>query len=89
MTVPETAMVLDTRAALGIGLGLLLANHMTEEGRSAVGRTLLVAGVFTGAVLATELFARPRPFRVSFGTGAEPSAERREPVGRHGAVPVG
>lgn len=78
MTLPEATLVLGTRAALGIGCGLLLANHMTEEGRRSVGRTLLVAGAFSAAILAAELFGRPRRFRMSFG--AESQTEGQEHV---------
>jgi hypothetical protein len=77
ITIPETALVIGTRAALGIGLGMLLANRFSEDQRRAIGGTLLLAGAFTGAVLMSELFGRPRPFTVSFGTerGAPPPAD--------------
>lgn len=67
MTVPEFALVLGTRAALGVGLGLLIGSHLSEEQRRAAGWTLLLAGSFTGAVLGLELFGRPRSFKLAFG----------------------
>jgi hypothetical protein len=68
VTGPEIAMTLGTRAALGIGLGLLLAGRFSEESRRAVGWTLLLAGAFSGTVLASELFGRPRPLHMKFGS---------------------
>jgi hypothetical protein len=67
MTVPEMALVLGTRAALGIGLGLLLANRFSEDRRRSVGGTLLLAGAFGAAVLGSQLFGRPRRLHVAFG----------------------
>jgi hypothetical protein len=78
ITVPETAFVLGTRAALGIGLGLLLANRFSEEQRRAIGGTLLVVGAFAGTVLVSEIFGRPRPYTVEFGSdrsGERPASE--------------
>jgi hypothetical protein len=67
MTAPEFALVLGTRAALGVGLGLLVGNRLSDEQRRAVGWTLLLAGAFTATILGLELFGRPRPFRLAFG----------------------
>src|SRR5262249_35548802 len=79
MTTPELALVLGTRAALGIGLGLLLANCFSSvEKRSAVGRTLLGAGLFTGACFASQIFGRSRPFKLTFSTDAHRSETRSE-----------
>jgi hypothetical protein len=89
---PEVALVLGTRAALGIGAGLLIANCMTEEQRTAVGRTLLLVGGIAGAALAWELFGRPRPISLSFGAGhngRESRPDIPERVGQRGAVAVG
>jgi hypothetical protein len=66
---PEVALVFGTRAALGIGAGLLIANCMSEEQRTAVGRTLLLIGGAASAALAWELFGKPRAISLSFGAG--------------------
>ncbi len=78
MTVPELMREVTTRGALGIGLGLLLANAFSSASqRSAVGWTLLGIGGLTGASLAYEFFGRPRSFTLAFGS---PSAESRSNV---------
>jgi len=74
VTGPEIAFTIGTRATLGVGLGLLLANRISEDNRRAVGGTLLLAGVFAAAVLASALFGRPRPLHMTFG---------QEAYGRH------
>ena len=69
MTRPELALVLGTRAALFVGLGLLLAGRFSSaEKRSAVGRTLLLTGLFTGVCISSEIFGGDRrPFKLTFG----------------------
>jgi hypothetical protein len=51
VTLPEIAMVAGTRAILGVGLGLLLADRLPESQRKAVGWTLFL----TGAVITVPL----------------------------------
>jgi hypothetical protein len=89
LTVPELARVLGTRAALGIGLGLVLADRFaTAESRRAVGWTLLAVGAFAGATLAAEIFGRPRAFSLAFGPAKdehEIRPEARERLGDRGA----
>jgi hypothetical protein len=83
MTVPELIRVLGTRAALGIGLRLLLANAFSSaEKRSAVGWTLLAAGALMGASIGYEIFGRPRPFTLAFGTEGDGRGDRPESQGR-------
>lgn len=68
MTLPEIALVLGTRVALGVGLGLLIANFIpSTERRTAIGWTLFLSGAYSGACLAAELFGRPRKLALSFG----------------------
>lgn len=68
MSVPEVALVLGIRAAIGVGAGLLLADRFASAGRRrAVGRTLLAAGLFAGGCVAAEIFGFGRRFRMRFG----------------------
>jgi hypothetical protein len=77
-TGPEIALTIGTRMALGVGLGLLLASCFPEDRRS-VGGSLLLAGAFGAAVLASELFGRPdrctsRSGRNPVGAGCRPES---------------
>jgi hypothetical protein len=56
LSVPEIAIVGGTRAALGAGLGLLLADKLNVDQRKAVGWTLLAIGVISTLPIAVELF---------------------------------
>jgi uncharacterized membrane protein YfcA len=58
LTLPELGMIAGTRAALGAGLGLLLADHLSGEQRRAIGWTLVAVGVISTIPLATEVLGR-------------------------------
>ena len=58
LTLPELAMIAGTRAALGAGLGLLLADHLPESQRKAVGWTLVLIGAVTTIPLAMEVLGK-------------------------------
>ena len=60
VTLPELALIGGTRAALGAGLGLLLANRMSESQRRAVGWTLFLFGALTTIPLAFEILGGNR-----------------------------
>jgi hypothetical protein len=56
ITLPELGLIASTRAALGAGIGLLLADRLSEEQRRAVGWTLLAFGAMTTVPPAFEVF---------------------------------
>jgi len=58
VSIPELGLIAGTRAALGAGIGLLLANQLSSEQRRAVGWTLLAVGVVTTFPLAAEVIFR-------------------------------
>ncbi len=60
ITLPELALVAGTRAALGAGVGLLLAGCLSDEQRRAVGWTLLAVGIATTVPLAFEVLGSTR-----------------------------
>ena len=60
MTLPELALLVGTRAALGTGLGLLLAGCLPESQRRAVGWTLVLVGAVTTVPLAFEVLDKLR-----------------------------
>ena len=60
VTLPELALIAGTRAALGAGIGLLLADRLPDRERKAVGWTLLLVGAITTIPLAMEVFGGQR-----------------------------
>jgi hypothetical protein len=70
VTLPELALIAGTRAMLGAGLGLLLADRLPEDRRRAVGWTLLLVGALTTVPLAFEVLgagrSTERPSRTDF-----------------------
>ncbi|HWT20896.1 MAG TPA: hypothetical protein VN280_18495 [Variovorax sp.] len=57
---PELALLAGTRGALGVGVGLLLSDRLSEEQRKNIGWTLVAVGVLTTIPLAAMLFGRRR-----------------------------
>jgi len=60
ITLPELALIAGTRAVLGAGIGLLLADRLPEGQRKAVGWTLLLVGALTTVPLALEVLGAGR-----------------------------
>jgi len=56
MSVPEPALIAGTRAILGIGLGLLLADRLNLDQRKAVGWTMFAIGTISTIPLGIEIF---------------------------------
>ena len=61
LTLPELALVVGTRAAAGIGVGLLLADHVPASARRPIGWTLVLVGLLTTFPLAIEVFGNMPP----------------------------
>jgi len=55
LTIPEIGLIGFTRAALGAGLALLLADKLDRKERRAVGWTLFLIGVLTTAPLVLDV----------------------------------
>lgn len=79
ITLPELILVAGTRAALGAGLGLLLADRLSDNERRAVGWTLFLFGALTTVPLALEVLG---------GHRLTARAESPEPSGRGSATEV-
>ncbi|HWI41947.1 MAG TPA: hypothetical protein VNX25_10710 [Verrucomicrobiae bacterium] len=58
LPIPELGLIAATRAMLGAGVALLLADRLTAEQRKAVGWTLVGVGVATTGPLLAEVFSR-------------------------------
>ena len=67
LTVPEIGFIAGTRAALGAGLALLLADKLSASSRRAVGITLVAIGAATTIPAAMVLFGR----RTDFAAGVD------------------
>jgi hypothetical protein len=61
ISLPELALLAGTRAAIGAGLGLLLADRLPDDRRKAVGWTLLLVGAATTVPLVFEVLGGLRP----------------------------
>lgn len=58
VTLPELGMIAMTRAAFGAGVGLLLADRLSNEQRRAVGWTLVAVGAISTIPLFAEVVLR-------------------------------
>ena len=58
-TIPEIALVAGTRVALGVGLGLLLADRFNKDQRRGAGLALLAVGVLTTIPLIAGIVNKP------------------------------
>jgi hypothetical protein len=58
LTLPELGLIAGTRAALGAGAGLLLADKLNVEQRRAVGWVLLLVGIISTIPLAAEVLGK-------------------------------
>ena len=56
LSIPEFAFVVATRAALGAGVGMLLANKLGRGGRRNMGLALVVFGALTTIPAAIAVF---------------------------------
>jgi len=60
LTIPELSLIAGTRAALGGGLALLLADRLSKEQRKAAGWALFLVGVVTTIPLGIIVLSRRR-----------------------------
>jgi hypothetical protein len=58
LSLPELALVAGTRAILGLGVGLLLANRLSSAQRRPLGLALLAIGTMTTIPLVLEVLSR-------------------------------
>ena len=59
LTIPELILIAGTRVALGVGIGLLLADKLTDNERRAAGWALVGVGALTTVPLAMNILAKP------------------------------
>jgi hypothetical protein len=58
LTLPELLLIAGTRVALGIGIGLLLANRMNEDQRRGAGFALVAVGAGTTIPIAIGILGK-------------------------------
>lgn len=58
VTLPDLALIVGTRAMLGAGLALLIADKLPRDRRKAMGWTLTLVGAVITIPLAINLFAK-------------------------------
>ena len=58
LTRPEFAFIIATRAMIGAGIALLIADRLSVEQRKAVGVTLTLVGLFTTIPAAWAIFGK-------------------------------
>lgn len=56
VSLPEVALIGLTRAAIGLGAGLLISNRLNARQRKSIGLPLLIAGLVTTIPIAARLF---------------------------------
>ncbi|MEW6130079.1 MAG: hypothetical protein AB1757_23795 [Acidobacteriota bacterium] len=60
LTIPEIALIGGTRAALGAGVGLLLAGKLNDNPRRAVGMTLFLVGALSTIPIVRNVLAKSK-----------------------------
>ena len=60
LRLPELGLVAGTRGLLGAGVGLLLADKLSDERRKGIGWALVAVGVLTTIPLAMLVFGQRR-----------------------------
>jgi hypothetical protein len=60
VSVPEAALVVGTRAIAGVGIGLLLGNHLIAPERRRLGWALFAVGALSTIPLAMRIVPRIR-----------------------------
>jgi hypothetical protein len=61
LPLPELGLIAGTRAALGFGLGLLLADRFSHDQRRTVGWALVLVGVLSTVPLGLDVLHRRIP----------------------------
>jgi hypothetical protein len=59
MSVPELAFIAGTRAAAGVGIGLLIADRLSQQERLVIGTALLTLGVATTVPILMKVLSKP------------------------------
>ena len=58
LTIPEIGQIAGTRAVLGVGIGLILADKLSKEQRRSIGWTLLAVGLLSTIPIAANILGK-------------------------------
>jgi hypothetical protein len=58
LTIPEIMLIGGTRVALGVGLGLLIADKLSRDERKGAGWALLAVGVLSTVPLVVDVLGK-------------------------------
>jgi hypothetical protein len=65
LRIPEIGFIAGTRAALGAGLGLILADRLNRRQQKRVGWVLLVIGAATTVPIIANVLRKARSFKIA------------------------
>jgi hypothetical protein len=60
LTIPDIILIAGTRVALGIGVGLLIADRLDRDARKAVGVALVAVGALTTIPIVAGVLGKPQ-----------------------------
>lgn len=80
---PELGLIAGTRTALGVGIGLLIADRLAPDRRRAVGWTLFALGALSTIPLAADVVLRHKPVDSGSGNHVHGSHEEAEETVMH------
>ncbi len=59
LTIPEIILIGGTRAALGVGVGLLMSDRLSRDARKAAGWALFAVGALTTIPIVAGILGKP------------------------------
>ena len=62
VTIPELVLIAGTRVALGVGIGLLISDKLTDHERTAAGWALLGVGALSTVPIVANVLGKPQIF---------------------------
>ena len=60
LTVPEIMLIAGTRIALGVGVGLLIADKLSHDARKGAGWALLAVGALSSVPIVMNVLGKPQ-----------------------------
>ncbi|MGN6547446.1 MAG: hypothetical protein ACTHK7_20505 [Aureliella sp.] len=63
LVLPEVELIAATQAALGFGIGLLVARRISRRRRQTVGRTLAMIGAVSTVPLIVDVYTKAGAFK--------------------------